>query len=183
MKRIFYASLLCCAIMAGPATIHSAPVFAQSGGTSAPEQGLMPPVPAEMAAPPSLDSETHPVLNLMPDKSELVRLDREASSVIVGNPSHIAVLLDSPRLAVVVPRASGATHFTILDKDGNVIMQRHAVVAAPKKNYVRIRRSCNATQGGNSRTNRDCQPTSVYFCPDMCHEISDSAGDPPTGRR
>jgi hypothetical protein len=75
-------------------------------------------------------------------------------------------MLDTPRLAVVIPRAPGATYFTVLDKDGNVIMQRHVVVAAPKKNYVRVRRSCaNAPEG------TACAPTSVYFCPDMCHEI------------
>lgn len=101
----------------------------------------------------------------MPDKSELVRLDREASSVVVGNSTHISVLLDAPRLAVVIPRTPGATYFTALDKDGNVIMQRHVVVAAPKKNYVRVRRSCAGDDKGA------CRPTSVYFCPDMCHEI------------
>lgn len=132
----------------------------------------MPPVTAQSAATPteSLNAETHPTLNINPDKSELVRLDREASSVIVGNPNHITVLLDSPRLAVVIPRTPGATYFSVLDKDGNVIMQRHVVVAAPKKNYVRVRRSCtNAAQGSN------CRPTSVYFCPDMCHEIQAGA--------
>lgn len=42
-----------------------------------PSQDLMPPVTAQSAANPTnnLDSETHPTLNLMPDKSELVRLD------------------------------------------------------------------------------------------------------------
>lgn len=136
-----------------------------------PAQDLMPPVTTQSAANPTdnLNSETHPTLNLMPDKSELVRLDREASSIVVGNSSHVSVLLDAPRLAVVIPRTPGATYFTVLDKDGDVIMQRHVVVAAPKKNYVRVRRSCS---GDNNRG--DCQPTSVYFCPDMCHEIGSS---------
>lgn len=141
-----------------------------------PAQDLMPPVTAQSAATPTdnLDSETHPTLNLMPDKSELVRLDREASSIVVGNSSHVSVLLDAPRLAVVIPRSPGATYFTVLDKDGNVIMQRHVIVAAPKKNYVRVRRSCAGENAGN------CQPTSVYFCPDMCHEIG--SGDAEEGR-
>lgn len=131
---------------------------------------------AQSAATPTdnLDSETHPTLNLMPDKSELVRLDREASSIVVGNSSHVSVLLDAPRLAVVIPRSPGATYFTVLDKDGNVIMQRHVIVAAPKKNYVRVRRSCAGENAGK------CQPTSVYFCPDMCHEIG--SGDAEEGR-
>ena len=139
-----------------------------------PSADLMPPVSAQSAAVPTetLDSETHPTLKLTPDKSELVRLDRDASSVVIGNPAHVTVLLDTPRLAVVIPRAPGATYFTVLDKDGNVIMQRHAVVASPKKNYVRVRRSC-----ANATGDAACQPTSVYFCPDMCHEIGPAGGD------
>lgn len=135
-----------------------------------PKSDLIPPSTESAKHVDAVDEETHPPLNLSPDKSELVRLSRDAVSVVVGNPAHATVLLDTPRLAVVVPRAPGATHFSALDKDGNVIMQRHIIVASPHKNYVRIRRSCgNATQG------RECKPTSVYFCPDMCHEISDEA--------
>jgi Flp pilus assembly secretin CpaC len=146
---------------------------AQAQPTAQPAQDLMPPVTTQSAATPTetLDSETHPALNLTPDKSELVRLDREASSIVVGNPNHISVLLDAPRLAVVIPRSPGATYFTALDKDGNVIMQRHVIVAAPKKNYVRVRRSCSGSDDGSN-----CQPTSVYFCPDMCHEIGSGEG-------
>ncbi len=150
----------------------SSPAQAQTKGQPA-ETDLMPPVTAQSAASlPKLEAETHPVLNLSPDKSELVPLDREAHSVIVGNSSHVAVLLDTPKLAVVVPRTAGATYFTVLDKNGDVVMQRHVVVSAPKKNYVRVRRSC-----GNAADGQDCKPTSVYFCPDMCHEIGTASGD------
>lgn len=109
---------------------------------------------------------THPMLRLTPEKSELLRLDRDAISVVVGNPTHLSVMMDTPRLLVLVPRAPGATHFTVLDKKGEVIMQRHVIVAAPKENYIRVRRSC-----ANAGTDSACRATSVYFCPDMCHEI------------
>lgn len=112
-------------------------------------------------------SATHPVLNLTQDKSEMVRLDSDAASVIVGNPNHVSVLLDTPTTLVVVPRAAGASHFTVIGKDGEVIMQRHVVVGGGKEQYVRIRRSC----GSNSR---GCEATSVYFCPDMCHEVKEN---------
>ncbi len=154
--------------------ICSAPAFAAPDAAQPATADLMPPASSPASLPPgsSLDGETHPALKLTPDKSELVRLDREASSVIVGNPAQVAVMLDTPRLAVVIPRASGATYFTVLDKDGNVIMQRHVIVASPKKNYVRVRRSCS-----NAGQNAECQPTSVYFCPDMCHEVSATSGE------
>lgn len=114
-------------------------------------------------------SVTHPTLNLTPDKSELVKLDKEAASVIVGNPNHINVMLDTPNTIIVVPRAPGASYFTVIGKDGSIIMQRHAVVSGGenKKDYIRIRRSC-----GNNTSGRPCETTSVYFCPDMCHEVS-----------
>ena len=108
--------------------------------------------------------ETHPPVRLTPDKSELIRLDRDAASVIVGNPTHLSILLDSTRLLILAPRAPGATYFTVLDSNGNVIMQRHVIVASPQEKYLRIRRSCSGSS--------DCQATSVYYCPDMCHEIN-----------
>lgn len=114
-----------------------------------------------------VESMTHPILRITPDKSEMVKLQQEAASVIVGNPNHLSVLLDTPNTLVVVPRAEGASHFTVLGKDGSVLMQRHVIVGAAKENYVRIRRSC-------SPSDRGCQPTSVYFCPDMCHEVKEN---------
>lgn len=122
-------------------------------------------------------SETHPPLRLTHDKSELVPLDRDAASVIIGNPAHIGIALDTPNLAVIIPRQAGATHFSILDREGKVVMQRHVLVGSPKKNYVRVRRSC-----GNAAEESNCQPTSVYFCPDMCHEIQPSAEDGKTAQ-
>lgn len=152
------------AVLAASAVIGAGTAMAQ---TSAPKSGdLIPPSSTVEAKLAPLDAESHPPLKLTPDKSELVRLNKEAASVIVGNPEHITVLLDAPKLAVVVPRKAGATYFTVLDKDQNVIMQRHVIVSSPQKNYVRIRRSCAAAP-----KDAPCQPTSVYFCPDMCHEI------------
>ena len=115
-------------------------------------------------------SSTHPILNLTPDKSELIKLDKDAASVIVGNPNHINVMLDTPNTIIVVPRSPGASYFTVVGKDGSIIMQRHAVVAGgsgDKENYIRIRRSC-----GTNTSGRSCETTSVYFCPDTCHEVS-----------
>jgi len=116
---------------------------------------------------------THPQLNLTEDKSEMIRLSEKAASVIVGNPNHISVLLDTPDTIIVVPRLPGASHFTVIGENGKVVMQRHVVVGAPKDDYVRIRRSCNASDA-------NCQQTSVYYCPNTCHQVLENAA---TGRR
>ncbi len=109
--------------------------------------------------------DTHPVLNLTPDKSVIVRLDRPAASVIVGNEAHVSVLIDTPTTLVVVPRMPGASYFTVMDAERRTVMKRHVVVG-PAGQYVRVRRSC-ATATGN------CEHTSTFYCPDgMCHPIS-----------
>ena len=114
----------------------------------------------------SLDSEsTHPPLRITPDKSELIRLNQEAATILIGNPNHLSILAENGKTLVIIPHEPGASHFTVLDKQGEVIMQRHVITAAPKQNYVRVRRSCS---GSNSK---DCQETSVFYCPDMCHSI------------
>ena len=108
---------------------------------------------------------THPQIDLTPDKSELVRLEGDAASIIIGNPAHLSIMAESSKLLVLVPRSPGASYFTVLNTKGEVVMQRHVIVASPKEKYIRVRRSC----AGSS--NQNCQETSVYYCPDMCHQI------------
>ncbi|MCF8496038.1 MAG: pilus assembly protein N-terminal domain-containing protein [Alphaproteobacteria bacterium] len=117
-----------------------------------------------------LNIETHPPLRLTPDKSELLRIDRKASAIIVGNPAHVSVLADTAHTLVIVPRMPGATYFTVLDEKGEVIMARHVIVASPKEKYIRIRQSCAGAE-------KACEQTQVYFCPDMCHKISLVSGE------
>ncbi|MFP4464423.1 MAG: pilus assembly protein N-terminal domain-containing protein [Alphaproteobacteria bacterium] len=107
---------------------------------------------------------THQAIRLTPDKSEILRLDTNAKSVIIGNPAHLSILADTSRTLILVPKAPGATHFSILDNESNIIMQRHAIIAAPTTDYIRIRKTCASGEDG-------CTKTSVYYCPDMCHEI------------
>ncbi len=107
---------------------------------------------------------THTAIRLTPDKSEIIKLKTDASSIIVGNPMHLSILADTPRTLVLVPKAVGATHFSILDKQGNILMQRHVLVAGPTTDYIRIKKTCVDDDEG-------CVATSVYYCPDICHEI------------
>ncbi len=133
-------------------------------------------MPAKSSAPIVNDGTTHPVLRLTQDKSEMIKLPQEAASVIVGNPNHVSVLLDTPDTLVVVPRAPGASHFSVVGEDGSILMQRHVIVGGATDNYVRIRRSC----GDNDR---NCETTSVYFCPDSCHEVQQNLEGPASSRR
>lgn len=48
-------------------------------------------------------------------------------------------------------------------------MQRHAIIASPKQDYIRVRSSCGAEA-------TDCQETRVFYCPDICHEVNVPTG-------
>jgi hypothetical protein len=119
-------------------------------------------------------SHTHPPIKLTPDKSELLRLDQPAGSIIIGNPNHLSILADTSQILVLIPRVPGATHFTILDREGNVMMQRHAIIASPQEKYIRVRNSCAGA--GDAA----CETTQVFYCPDMCHKIALSNGEEET---
>ena len=120
-------------------------------------------------------SKTHKIsqttdIRLTPDKSEIVRLESDAASVIVTNPEHAVVQLESPRLLLVMPRQPGTTAFTVLDKNGKVVMQRNIIVSAAQPRYVRVRRVCG-------QQDQNCVPSAYYYCPDGCYEVNPVAGD------
>ncbi len=106
----------------------------------------------------------YPLLRLTPDKPKTVQLERAAVNVLIGNDTHLQIIPDTSRNLILMPRKPGTTYFKVLDAAGEVIMQRHVVVAPPKHNYVRIRRACTAEM-------RDCKTYSMYYCPDICHEM------------
>lgn len=115
------------------------------------------------------------VLRLAPGQSQTVALSRDAASVVVANPAHASVFLDNPRLMVIVPRATGATSFTVLDNKGETILTQQLVVnEMENKSYVRVTRICDAA-GGNAGT---CAPTTVYYCPDNCVPVAVQRPDP-----
>jgi hypothetical protein len=117
---------------------------------------------------------THPPLRLTPDKSQIINLEKPVYRVVIGNETHINVLMDTSKRMIVVPRVPGATHFTLLDNTGAVMMQRHVIVASPKEKYIRIREACITD---------NCSPFRVFYCPGMCHEIAtvDASGAPVSG--
>lgn len=106
-------------------------------------------------------------LRISPDKPEVVKLDRDAVNVLVGSDETLRAVPDTNRTIVLIPKKPGATYFKAIDAEGKVIMQRHVIVGSIEKGnqYIRIRRAC-----ANDDTN--CKQFSVYYCPDMCHEVN-----------
>ena len=111
------------------------------------------------------DSAEIEPLRISLDKPEIIRLDRDAVNVIVGSNENLRVVPDTNRNLVLIAKKPGSTYFRALDMDGKVIMQRHVIIGSPNKNYIRIRRACANGVAG-------CKQYSVYYCPDMCHEVN-----------
>lgn len=143
----------------------------------APAQHVDVTIPQNRVAPAPVKDKT--VLRLAPGKSQTVALSRDAASVIVANPTNASVFLDNSRLLVIVPRAPGATGFTVLDREGKEILNQQIIVdQADDPTYVRVTRICGAAmQGSLSNT---CTPSSVYFCPDNCIPVSVPQADTST---
>ena len=111
------------------------------------------------------DSDEAPPLRITSDKAEVIQLDRDAVNILVGSDKNLRVVPDTNRTLILIPKQPGSTYFKALDNEGKVIMQRHVIVGSPKNEYIRIRRACvNGADG--------CKEYSVYYCPDMCHEVS-----------
>lgn len=128
----------------------------------------LPAIPSETAA----DAQEEAPLRISPDKPEVIQLDRDAVNVLVGSDETLRAVPDTNRTIVLIPKKPGATYFKAIDAEGKVIMQRHVIVGTVEKGtkYIRIRRACAGDDA-------NCKEFSVYYCPDMCHEVNVVQGE------
>lgn len=122
------------------------------------------------------DAPETPPLRISPDKPEIIKLDRDAVNVLVGSEQTLRAVPDTNRTIVLIPKQPGATFVKVTDADGKIIMQRHVIVGAPEKasKYIRIRRVC-------AEDSKNCKQFSVYYCPDICHEVNVVQNEAATG--
>ena len=106
-------------------------------------------------------------LEIYPDAPRIINLPEDASSVIIGNPSHAYVVLDNPRLMIVTAGLPGVTQLTVLGKDGHIIWNDRLIVNVGGGNYIRINNAC--INGGD-----ECQSTKMLYCGDgsKCHSVA-----------
>ncbi|MFA7276452.1 MAG: pilus assembly protein N-terminal domain-containing protein [Pseudobdellovibrionaceae bacterium] len=114
---------------------------------------------------PQTDAPEEAPLRISFDKPEIVTLKGDAVNVIVGSEETLRAVPDTNSTIILIPKKPGATYFKAIDANGRVLMQRHVIVGASKPQYLRIRRSCANGEEG-------CKQYSVYYCPDMCHEVN-----------
>lgn len=86
------------------------------------------------------------------DQSQLIRLPRPATEVIIGNPSIADVAIQGGNLLVVTGKTFGVTNIIALDAQRNVIQDQRVVVQPDEQRAVTLFR-------GAARESYTCSPT------------------------
>jgi Pilus formation protein N terminal region len=85
------------------------------------------------------------------DQSQLLRLPRPATEIIIGNPSIADVSLQGGNLLVVTGKTFGITNVISLDADRNVIQDQRVVVERDDRRVVNLHK-------GGTRFTYSCSP-------------------------
>ena len=89
------------------------------------------------------------------DQSQIMRLPRRVSQVIVGNPAIADVAISSGNMLVVTGKAFGITNIIALDSEKQIIIDRRVIISRPSAKVVNLmrgvgRRSYNCTPECNT---------------------------------
>lgn len=105
-------------------------------------------------------------LEVAPDTPLIINLREDARTVILGNPNHATVSLETPRMLLVTAGMPGMTGLTVLGQNGNVILNEKVIVNGATQGYVRVQNACINADG-------DCQPVRMFYCEDgsACHNV------------
>ena len=114
-----------------------------------------------VAVHPAAAAET--VVDVLVDQATLVRLERPAAEIVVGNPSIADVSVQSGKMLVVTGKSFGETNLIVMDADGKVFVNRRLIVQEPRTGLVTLYR-------GSARQTLHCAP---YCTPPLV--IGDSA--------
>jgi hypothetical protein len=85
------------------------------------------------------------------DEAILLRLERPAADIIVGNPSIADVSVQNSRLLVVTGKSFGMTNMIVLDSKGRKLLDEKVRVRSDETRQVRIYK-------GKDRASYDCAP-------------------------
>lgn len=91
------------------------------------------------------------IVQVLVDQATLVRLDRPAAEIVVGNPSIADVSVQSGKLLVVTGKSFGETNLIVMDATGKVVANRQLIVQEPRTGFVTMYR-------GSARQTLHCAP-------------------------
>lgn len=75
------------------------------------------------------------------DKARMIRLDKDASIVLIANPNIADVAIENPRLLFLIGREPGETNMIILDERGAEILAQPVVVIPTLDRHVSLYRA------------------------------------------
>ena len=85
------------------------------------------------------------------DQSQIIRLPKRVSEIIIGNPSIVDVAISSGTMLVVTGKTFGITNIIALDADQKIIMDRRVAISRPTAKVVNLVR-------GTGRQTYNCTP-------------------------
>ena len=83
---------------------------------------------------------SHEALNVIVDRAKVLRIDKDADTVIVGNPAIVDATVQDSRTIILTGRSYGVTNLIVLDDAGNPVVDETVVVQNHETNTVRIYR-------------------------------------------
>ncbi|SKA21853.1 pilus assembly protein N-terminal domain-containing protein [Consotaella salsifontis] len=111
---------------------------------------------AAIVAAPAARAETDPMLEVIVDHARVLKIDRPAATVIVGNPAIVDVTVHDSETLVLTGRSYGITNLIILDDAGQSIMDESVVVQTFENKTVRIYRQAERVTYACAP---ECEPT------------------------
>jgi Flp pilus assembly secretin CpaC len=90
------------------------------------------------------------------DKATLIRLEKDADVVFIGNPSIADVTVESPRMLFILGLFPGETSLRILDSDGKDVVATNIVVVPTEERTVTVNR--NVAGAGQAEITYSCDP-------------------------
>jgi Flp pilus assembly secretin CpaC len=95
-------------------------------------------------------------LQVSVDHARILKIDRPAASVIIGNPSIVDITVHDSQTLVLTGRSFGITNLVVLDNDGASIIDEEVAVRAVETGTIRVYRQAERTTFACLPT---CEPT------------------------
>ena len=82
-------------------------------------------------------------IEVLIDQATMLRLERSAAEIIVGNPSIADVSVQNSKVIVLTGKSFGETNLIALDSAGKTLVNRRVRVAEPSTGYLTMYRGAN----------------------------------------
>jgi hypothetical protein len=91
-----------------------------------------------LSGPVVIDESIHPAIALTIDIARVLRLDRPAGTIVIGNPGIANATLTDDRTLVMTGKAAGTTNMIVLDESGTEISNLLLRVGTAARPHVKV---------------------------------------------